>query len=67
MHNENSIKLANNLVYHLRTKHVDTQFHFVPEKMRSNDISLMYCNTSENVVFSLSLLEGSNLNYLGAC
>jgi hypothetical protein len=31
--NQSSIKLENNLVYHSRTKHVDTQFHFVREKM----------------------------------
>jgi len=48
--NQSLIKLANNPVYHSRTKHVDTQFHFVREKMHSNNISLMYCNTSENVV-----------------
>jgi hypothetical protein len=47
--NEISIKLKNNPFYHSRTKHVDTQFHFVQEKMQSNEISLMYCNTSENV------------------
>jgi hypothetical protein len=41
--------LANNPVYHSRKKHVDTKFHFVQEKMQSNDIALMYCNTSENV------------------
>jgi hypothetical protein len=31
------------------TKHVDAQFHFVREKLQSNEIALMYCNTSENV------------------
>jgi hypothetical protein len=46
--NQSSIKLENNPVYHSRTKNVDTQFHFVQEKIQSNDISLMYCNTSEN-------------------
>jgi hypothetical protein len=46
--NQSSIKLANNLIYHARTKHVDAQFHFVTEKLQSNEISLMYCNTCEN-------------------
>jgi hypothetical protein len=41
--------LENNPVYHSRTNHVDAEFHFVREKMQSNDIVLMYCNTSENV------------------
>ena len=31
--NQSSIKLANNLIYHARTKHVDAQFHFVREKL----------------------------------
>jgi hypothetical protein len=31
--NQSSIKLENNLVYHSRTKHVDTQFHFVRENI----------------------------------
>ena len=47
--NQSSIKLENDLVYHSRTKNVDTQFHFVREKIQSNDISLMYCNARENV------------------
>ena len=29
--------------------YVDIEFHFVREKIQSNDIALMYCNTSENV------------------
>ena len=48
--NQSSIKLANNPIYHARTKHVDAQFHFVREKLRSNEIALMYCNTSENTI-----------------
>ena len=40
----------NNLIYHARTKHVDAQFHFVREKLQSNEIALMYCNTCENNV-----------------
>jgi hypothetical protein len=48
--NQSSIKLANNPIYHSRTKHVDAQFHFVRKKLQSNEIALMYCNTYENVV-----------------
>jgi hypothetical protein len=48
--NQSSFKLANNAIYHARTKHVDAQFHFVREKLHSNEITLMYCNTCENVV-----------------
>jgi hypothetical protein len=48
--NQSSIKLVNNPIFHARTKHVDAQFHFVREKLQSNEIALMYCNTCENVV-----------------
>jgi hypothetical protein len=48
--NQSSINLAKNHNFHPRTKHVDTQSHFVREKLQSNEIALMYCNTSENVV-----------------
>ena len=39
-----------NLIFHARTKHVESQYHFVREKLQSNEITLVYCNTSENVV-----------------
>jgi hypothetical protein len=48
--NQISIKLVNNPIYHARTKHVDAQFHFVREKLQSNEIALLYCNTCENLV-----------------
>jgi hypothetical protein len=47
---QSSINLVNNPIYHARTKHVDAQFHFVREKLQSNEIALMYCNTCENTV-----------------
>ena len=37
-----------NPISHARIKHVDVQFHFVREKLQSNEIALMYCNTCEN-------------------
>ena len=46
--NLGAIYLSSNPVFHARTKHVDAQFHFVKEKLHSNEIALMYCNTSEN-------------------
>ena len=49
--NQNSIKLANNPVFHNNTKHIDTQFHFVKEKVQSKEIHLVYCNTCGNVAY----------------
>jgi hypothetical protein len=48
--NQISINIAKNPIFHARKKHVESQFHFVREKLQSNEIALMYCNTSENVV-----------------
>ena len=48
--NQSSINIAKNPIFHARTKHVESQYHFVREKLQSNEIALMYYNTSENVV-----------------
>lgn len=47
--NEGTIKLGNYPVCHARSKHIDTQYHFVREKVQSKEFSLVYCNTNENV------------------
>ena len=47
---KSSIKLAHNLVYHARSKHIELQHHFVREKIESQEIELLYFNTNENVV-----------------
>lgn len=47
--NQSLIKIANNLVFQKNTKHIDTQFHFVREKVQSKEIHLVYCNTRDNV------------------
>jgi hypothetical protein len=46
--NQSSINIVKNLIFHARKKHVEAQFHFVREKLQSNEITLVYCNTSEN-------------------
>ena len=47
--NQSSIILAHNLFYHARSKHIELQHHFVREKIESQEIEHIYCNTSENV------------------
>eukprot|EP00253_Pinus_taeda_P013451 PITA_13451 len=47
--NQSTIKLAYNPVFHKNTKHIDTQFHFVREKIQSNEIVVEYCKTCDNV------------------
>jgi hypothetical protein len=38
--NESAIKIANNLVQHSRTKHIDIHHHFLRDLVAKNDISL---------------------------
>ena len=47
--NQSTIKLAYNPVFHKNTKHIDTQFHFVREKLQSKEILVEYCKTSDNM------------------
>jgi hypothetical protein len=47
--NQSTIKLAYNPVFHKNTKHIDTQFHFVREKIQSKEIVVEYCKTCDNV------------------
>ena len=39
---QSAIELAKNPLYHARTKHVDIRYHFVREKVLSNEIILKY-------------------------
>ena len=47
--NQSTIKLAYNPVFHKNTKHIDTQFHFVREKLQSKEIFVEYCKTCDNM------------------
>jgi len=55
--NKSSIKLESNPVYHARSKQIETQHHFVGEKIQRKEINLIYCNTNDNVadVFTKTL------------
>ena len=55
--NIKSIQLANNLVFHARTKHIEVHYHFVREKVLAGDIDFVYVSTQEQVadIFTKSL------------
>ena len=48
--NQSAIKLAHNPIYHARSKHIELQYHFVREKIESNEIDLVFYNTKDNMV-----------------
>ena len=55
--NMSSIQLANNPVFHARTKHIEVHYHYIREKVLAREIDLVYVNTHEHVadIFTKSL------------
>ena len=55
--NMSSIQLANNPIFHARTKHIKVHYHYVREKVLAGDIDLVYVSTQEQVadIFTKSL------------
>jgi hypothetical protein len=48
--NESAIKLANNLVQHFRTKHIDIRYHFLKDHKAKEDIALRHVSTERQLV-----------------
>lgn len=47
---QSAIDLANNQVFHARTKHIDVRFHEIRELMTSGQVLLRKVHTSENAI-----------------
>ncbi len=47
--NISSILLANNLVYHARTKHIEVHYHFIRKKVLAKEIDLIHVSTEDQV------------------
>jgi hypothetical protein len=52
--NQSSIALAKNPVHHVRSKHIDIQFHFIRDKVSSGEIELVYTPTDEMVADAMT-------------
>jgi len=48
--NISSILLANNQVYHARTKHIEVHYHFIKKKILTKEIDLIHVSTENQVV-----------------
>jgi hypothetical protein len=48
--NISNILLANNLVYHARTNHIEVHYHFIREKVLAKEIDLIHVSTEDQVV-----------------
>ncbi len=58
--NINSILLVNNLVYHVRTKHIEVQYHFIREKILAKEIDFIHVNTEDQVADIFTKALGTN-------
>jgi hypothetical protein len=47
--NISNILLANNLIYHTRTKHIEVHYHFIREKVLAKEIDLIHISTEDQV------------------
>ena len=57
--NMNSIQLANNPIFHARTKHIEVHYYYMHEKVLGGDIDLVYISTQAHVadIFTKTLGE----------
>jgi hypothetical protein len=58
--NISSILLANNPVYHARTKHIEVHYHFIREKNLVKEIDLIHVSTEDQVVDIFTKALGTN-------
>jgi hypothetical protein len=47
--NISSILLANNPIYHARTRHIEVHYHFIREKILAKEIDLIHVSTKDQV------------------
>ena len=57
--NESAIKLAGNPVFHARSKHIETHYYFVREKVFPQDVELQKIHTNKQVanIFTKALVK----------
>jgi hypothetical protein len=53
--NISSILLANNPIYHARTKHIKVHYHFIKEKILVKEIDLIHVSTKVVNIFTKAL------------
>eukprot|EP00253_Pinus_taeda_P020956 PITA_20956 len=66
--NSLAILLSKNSVFHMRTKHIDTKFHYMRELVNNGEIVLKHCRTQEHVADILTKPLGQkSFEFLRKC
>eukprot|EP00253_Pinus_taeda_P032482 PITA_32482 len=66
--NSSAIALLKNSVFHKRTKHIDTRFHYIRELVSNGEIVLEHCRTQEQVADILTKpLDQKSFEFLRKC
>ena len=66
--NNSTIALSKNVVFHKRTKHIDTKFHYIRELVNNGEIVLQHCRTQEQVADILTKPLGQkSFEFLRKC
>lgn len=47
--NRSAIALAKNLVYHERSKHINTHYHFIREHVKNKEVELFLCKSQDQL------------------
>jgi transposase InsO family protein len=47
--NSSAIALSKNHVFHKKSKHIDTRYHFIRELVKEGEISLLFCGSKEQL------------------
>jgi len=58
--NISSILLANNPIYHARTKHIKVHYHFIREKILAKEIDFIHVSTEDQVADIFTKALGTN-------
>eukprot|EP00253_Pinus_taeda_P016501 PITA_16501 len=66
--NSSAIALSKNSMFHKRTKHIDTRFHYIRELVNNGKIILQHCSTQEQVADILTKpLDQKIFEFLRKC
>eukprot|EP00253_Pinus_taeda_P033359 PITA_33359 len=66
--NSSAIALSKNYVFHKRTKHIDTKFHFIRELVNIGEIVLQHCRTEDQLADILTKpLAKKGLDHFRKC